>query len=159
MPTHVYKPLRNPPNWLDRLMVHPMDTTVAAVSLVFAILLALSAVIPGFTPSVSLEEMPVYISISLAAAFATGGLLILVGLNWLGEEVSRGWALERFGWLLAAGGFLGYCISVSWIHPGSVFSWGIPLALATGSLLRYWSIILIERSTRRTINEVRRRMK
>lgn len=139
-------------------MVHPLDTTVALVALVFSLLLALSVVFDDFKPSSSLEDMPTYICAAMALAFAAGGTLVLVGLNWMGEEVSRGWALERFGWLLAAGGFIGYAIAVSWHHPSSVFSWGIPTALALGSLLRFWSIILIERSTRRTIAEVRRRM-
>lgn len=158
MPTHVYRPLRNPPTWWDRLMVHPLDTTVALVALVFSLLLALSVVFTDFKPSSSLEDMPTYICAAIAVAFAAGGTLVLVGLNWMGEEVSRGWALERFGWLLSAGGFIGYAIAVSWHHPASVFSWGIPSALALGALLRFWSIILIERSTRRTIEEVRRRM-
>lgn len=139
-------------------MVHPLDTTVAVVCLVFAVLLLASATFDGFVPSKSLEEMPEYICVSLALAFFGGGVLVLVGLNWMGEAVSHGWALERFGWLLAAGGFAGYSISVSWHNPASVFSWGIPTALALGALLRFWSIILIERSTRRTIAEVRRRM-
>lgn len=158
MPTHVYRPLRNPPTWFDRLMVHPLDTTVAAVCLVFAALLLASTLFEGFVPSRSLEEMPQYIRAALSLAFLGGGVLVLVGLNWMGEVVSKGWALERFGWLLSAGGFVGYSISVSWHNPASVFAWGIPTALALGALLRFWSIILIEQSTRRTIAEVRRRM-
>lgn len=113
MPTHVYRPLRNPPTWFDRLMVHPLDTTVAAVCLVFAALLLASTLFEGFVPSRSLEEMPQYIRAALSLAFLGGGVLVLVGLNWMGEVVSKGWALERFGWLLSAGGFVGYSISVS----------------------------------------------
>lgn len=158
MPTHVYKPLRYPPTWWDRLLVHPLDTITAVIALLFALLLGAGAVIPGFEPSPSLEELPFYIGASLTLWFAAAGFLILIGLNWQGEEVSRGWALERFGWLLAAGGFLGYSISVGFYSPGSLFAWGIPLALAAGSMLRYRSVVLIERTTRRTLEEVRRRI-
>lgn len=158
MPTHVYKPTRYPPNWWDRLMVHPLDTTVAVVALMFALLLGLGACIPDFQPSASVEELSAVGGIILALAFAAAGVLVLVGLNWHGEEVSKGWALERFGWLLVAGGFIGYAISVCVYRPDSLFSWGVPLALSIGALLRFWSIVLIERTTRRTLAEVRGRM-
>lgn len=158
MPTHVYKPLRYPPTWWDRLMVHPLDTMAAVIALLFAIFLGASALAPGFKPSPSLEELPFYIGIVLALWFAAAGTLVLIGLNWQGEEVSRGWALERFGWLLSAGSFLGYSLSVGFYRPESLFSWGVPLALAVGSVLRFWSVVLIERSTRRTLEEVRERL-
>lgn len=158
MPTHVYRPRRTPATWFDRLMVHPMDTTVAVVSLLFALLLSASAAVPGFYASDSARQMSPYTMTSLAVAFAVGGVLILMGLNWNGEEVSKGWALERFGWLLASGGFIGYSLSVATAHPSSLFAWGVPGALAIGALLRCWSVLLIERSTRQTLKEVRGEM-
>ena len=154
MPTHVYKPLNNPPSWWDRLLVHPMDTTVAVVSILFGAIISLSICIPGFVPSKSMEQMPLFIGVLLAAFLAAGGALTLIGLNWWGDVVSHGWALERFGWLVSAGGFVGYSISVAWRFPDSVFAWGVPLALGLGGLLRFWSIVMLERSTRRTIAEV-----
>lgn len=154
MPTHVYKPVHSPPSWWDRLLVHPMDTTVAVVSILFGVLVTLSLSVPSFTPSNSLASMPLFIGILLAVFFTSGGVLVLTGLNWWGDVVSFGWALERFGWLLSVGGFVTYAISVSWHFPGSVFAWGVPLALGLGGLLRFWSIVKIEQSTRSTIAEV-----
>lgn len=155
MPTHVYQPTRNPPSWWDRLLVHPMDSTVAAVSLIFGALAATSLLAPGFIPSKSMEQMPLLVVILVSVFLAAGGTLSLIGLNWPGEDVSTGWALERFGLLLSAGGFIAYAISVSWHYPESVFSWVVPLLLGLGGLLRCLSVLMIERHTRRTIAEVK----
>lgn len=155
MPTHVYQPLRNPPNWRDRLLVHPLDTTVAVVAVFFGVLVALSLFVPEFIPSKSMDKMPWPVIVLVSGFLGSGGLLALVGLNWWGDTVSRGWALERFGWLLATGGFTTYAISVSWHYPASVFAWGVPLALAAGCLLRFVSIVRIEKSVRQTLAEVK----
>lgn len=151
MPTHVYQPLRNPPTWRDRLLVHPMDTTVGVVSIFFGVLVALSLVWPEFTPSKSMDRMPWSVVILVGGFLGTGGAMAVVGLNWWGDKVSFGWLLERFGWLLSAAGFATYAISVSWHYPGSLFSWGIPLALGAGALLRWYSIGRIEKSVRQTL--------
>lgn len=155
MPTHVYQPLRNPPNWRDRLLVHPLDTTVAVVAVFFGVLVALSLFVDEFIPSQSMDKMPWPVVVLVGAFLGAGGLLALVGLNWWGDTVSRRWALERFGWLLATGGFTTYAISVSWHYPGSLFSWCVPLALAAGCLLRFVSIVRIEKSVRQTLAEVK----
>lgn len=154
MPTHVYKPLRNPPNWWDRLLVHPMDTTAAVVAVFFGALVALSLVLPEFIPSKSMDKMPWPVVILVSGFLGTGGGIALTGLNWWGDNVSTGWALERCGWLLAAGGFVTYSISVSWHYPESIFSWLIPAALGLGSAIRFLSILYIERGVRRTLAEV-----
>lgn len=154
MPTHVYKPMRNPPNWWDRMLVHPMDTTVAVVAVLFGLLVALSLVVPEFIPSKAMDKMPWPVVVLVAGFLGVGGGVSLAGLNWWGDNVSTGWALERCGWLLAAGGFATYAISVSWHYPGSLFAWTVPLALGAGSAVRALSIALIERSVRRTLAEV-----
>jgi len=153
LPTHVYQPLRNPPTWLDRLLVHPLDMTVALIAFGFGLLVAISVASTTFSPSKSMDQMPLVVVVLVAVFLTSGGAISLVGLNWSGDEVSKGWALERFGWLLSLGGFAVFAISVSWHYPGSVFSWGMPLALSIGCLLRFISLVLIERSTRKIITE------
>lgn len=155
MPTHVYQPVRNPPSWWDRMLVHPMDTTVALVSLIFGILAAVSLFTSAFTPSKSMDQMPLLVVMLVSSFLAAGGVLSIVGLNWHGDDVSTGWALERFGLLLSGGGFVAYAISVSWHYPESIFSWIVPLMLGLGGLLRFVSVLMIERHTRRTIAEVK----
>lgn len=154
MPTHVYRPLRNPPNWVDRLLVHPMDTTAATI-FVFVGVVAGVSVLFDFSPSKSMEALPFILVLVCAGFLVAGGIFILIGLNWWGDEVSWGWAIERFGWLLGAGGMLTYGSAVWAAFPGSIFSWSIVIFLGLGSVLRFWSIVMIEKTTRQTIREVK----
>lgn len=154
MPTHVFQPVRNPPRWWERLLVHPLDMTVAAVAVLFGALVILSLIVPDFIPSKSMDKMPWPIVILVSGFLGSGGILALAGLNWWGDNVSTGWGVEQLGWWLAAGGFVTYSLSVSWHYPGSAFAWGVPLALGVGAIIRALSIILIERGVRATIKEV-----
>lgn len=151
MPTHVYKPKHDPPTWWDRLLVHPMDTGVAVLAIQFSALIAVSVMVPGFVPSKSMDQLEMWVVILVAAALGNGGLLAVIGLNWRGDEVSHGWALERFGWILAASGFAAYSLTVLTHFPDSLFSWAVPAALGLMSGLRLWAVFKIERSMRHTI--------
>lgn len=155
MPTHVYQPPRQPATWWDRLLVHPLDTTAAVIMLFMGIASAVALATGTYTPSASLEELPGAVMALVAGFLLAGSLLILLGLNWSGDEVSHGWAIERFGWLLGAGGLLTYSASVLAEFPQSTFAWGVHLLLGAGGLLRFWSILKIETMTRRTIAAVR----
>lgn len=154
MPTHVYHPIRTPTTWVDRLLVHPIDSAVAVLALLFGALATVSLFAPTFAPSRSMDDMPTAVVWLFALFLIGGGLLVLTGLNWVGDDVSTGWAQERFGWLLCFGGFTVYTISVLWHFPGSVFSWLVPGVIALGALLRFYSLVLIERSVRKAVAEV-----
>lgn len=155
MPAHVYKPLKDPPSLGERILVHPLETTVLVTAMVVGALIAASMAPGTFTPSSALEELPVAVVITVATLLLVGAWLGTVGLFWVGDTVSTGWELERWGWLLLAGGFLTYAGSVISLYPHSVFSWGIPTALGFGCLLRFVSVLLLERNTRRMIAQVR----
>lgn len=154
MPTHVYKPVHDPPTLWDRMLVHPLEAIVSLLSLGFGAIVLSGLIIPGFSPSPSLQEMPFVIVLFEGIFLTLGGGLAFIGLQWFGDDVSTGWALERFGWLLAGGGFLTYAISVSWHFPSSVLAWVVPGTLGLGAILRCWVLVLIERHTRLTIAEV-----
>lgn len=158
MPTHVYQPTRNPPSWWDRLLVHPLDSSVAGIAILFSVLTCLSLLVPEFIPSKSMDRMPWWIVVAVSGFLGTGGLLAIIGLNWQGDSVSKGWALERLGWMLACGGFATYAMAVCFHYPASIFSWSIPLALGGGAALRYWSVVRIEKTMRKTIAEVKGRI-
>lgn len=153
MPTHVYQPRNTPPTLWDRLMVHPTDTVIAVATIVLGVV-ALFGLAVELTVSKSLEQIPAYLVVLIAGFLAAGGAAVLVGLYWNGEDISTGWALERFGWLFIFGGFGTYAAAVMWRYPESVFSWALPLTLCAASILRFVSILLIERGTRDTIAEV-----
>lgn len=155
MPTHVYKPVHSPPSWWDRVLVHPMETGVSVISGIFGVVVLLGLLLPGFTPSPSLNEI-LWPLVAVQGVFlAVGGALAFAGLQWAGDDVSTGWALERFGWLVSAGGFLTYGAAVLDEYPDSIISWGLPIALGLASLLRCWSVVRIERAMRISIAEVK----
>ena len=149
MPNHVYQPRHSPPTWVDRVLVHPMETTVIIASVSFGAAVSLSMLVPGFVPSASMDKMPLLVVILVALSLVAGGVLSLVGLHWSGQ-LAKGWAIERFGWLLSFGGFSAFGATVLLFYPTSFFSWGIPLVLGLGCLLRIWSVSRIESTFRLT---------
>lgn len=155
MPTHVYHPSRTPATWYDRVLVHPFDNAVAILASIFGFSLLAALTHYGFSPSASMMRLPAWVAVAVAAGCAVGGPLSLIGLHWTGETVSRGWGIERIGWLLVTGGLAGYAIAVGWNFPGSLYSWLVPTILALGAILRFISLVLIERNTRRTLSVVR----
>lgn len=155
MPTHVYHPLHSPPRWYDRLLVHPWDNIFAVLTTVLGLLMVAALARQGFVPSASIGKMPGGISLALALCCIVGGPLTLTGLHWTGDTVSRGWALERLGWLSVAGGLGGLSICIAYNYPSSVYTWLLPGAIAVGAVLRFVSLVLIERNTRRTLTVVR----
>ena len=155
MPTHVYHPSRTPATWYDRILVHPFDNAVALLGTIFGLVMLMALTRYGFNPSASMMRLPAWVATAVALGCAAGGPLALIGLHWVGETVSKGWALERVGWLLTAGGLGGYAIAVAWNFPGSLYSWLVPAILALGAILRFISLVLIERNTRRTLSVVR----
>lgn len=156
MPTHVYHPTRTPPTWWDRILVHPFDNVMGALSTIFGVVMLVALTRYGFNPSPSLMRLPAWLVTAVAIACTLGGPMALVGLHWSGETVSRGWSIERVGWLLVAGGLSGYTLSVAYNFPGSLFSWLVPALIAVGAFLRFISLVLIERNTRLTLSEVRK---
>lgn len=156
MPTHVYIPSRTPPRWFDRIMVHPFDNAVGFLCFAFGALMVAALASGGwYNPSSSMMRLPAHIGFVVSSCLSTGGVLSLVGLHWTGETVSRGWHIERFGWLFVTAGLAGYAIAVAWHFPGSTTSWLVPGVLALAAFLRFLSLIFIERNTRRTLTAVR----
>lgn len=154
MPTHIYQPRHQRVTAWDRVLVHPLETGVSVISGVFGVVVLLGLLLPNFTPSPSLNEITGLLVAAQGAFLAVGGALAFAGLQWAGDDVSTGWALERFGWLVSAGGFLTYGAAVREEYPDSLLSWGLPIALGLSSLLRCWVVLLIERALRSSIAKV-----
>lgn len=154
MPSHVYIPVRNPPRWYDRVMVHPFDNAVGVLCILFGSVMLLALTVEDYHPSSSLLRMPQWIGFAVSASISVGGILSLTGLHWTGETVSRGWHIERFGWLGVAAGLGGYGVAILFHFPGATTSWLIPLVLAFAAFVRFLSLVLIERNTRRTLTAV-----
>jgi hypothetical protein len=156
MPTHVYIPPRNPPRWFDRVLVHPFDNAVGVLCLAFGLLMVAAMLSEGsYNPSASMMRLPPQVGFVTSACLVAGGVLSLVGLHWDGETVSRGWHIERAGWLFISGGLAGFGIAVAHFFPHSTTTWLIPLVLSAAAFLRFLSLVFIEKNTRKTLTEVR----
>ena len=156
MPTHVYHPTRNPATWYDRILVHPFDNAIGLLCFLFgALMVAALASNGGYSPSSSMMRLPVYIGFLTSSCLAIGGWLSLLGLHWTGEAVSRGWHIERAGWLFVTGGLAGYGVSVAVHFPESTIAWLVPGVLAAAAFIRFLSLLFIERNTRITLAAVR----
>lgn len=154
MPTHVYQPRHSPPKWWDRLLVHPLDSTVAVLALLYGVTALVSVCLPGFTPSNSMGNLHEALAGAVGVFWTAGGAMAVFGIFWYGENVSTGWGLERFGWALASAGLLVYGGATWHYYPESIYSWLTPTFLGLGGLVRLLSVYLIERNTRRVLVEV-----
>jgi hypothetical protein len=138
-------------------MVHPFDNAVGLLCLLFGVLMAVALLTRGgYNPSSSLMRLPPLIGFVVSACLTLGGALSLVGLHWTGDTVSRGWHIERAGWLFVTGGLAGFGAAVAWFFPGSTNSWLLPGVLALAAFVRWLSLILLERNTRRTLAVVQK---
>lgn len=148
MPAHVLHARHNPPTVADKTAIHSSDVTLAAAAVMVAVQVLLTALIPSYEPSPSLEGVNEALGLSLAAFAATGGTLWYLGLVWPGETVSVGWALERAGCWLTAGAWGAYATVVAIAYPEATISWSIPAVLALGALARSIVVWRIEQHVR-----------
>ena len=119
------------------------DVNAAAIELVRDELPGVQ-VVPTTAALVS-SQLDVY------APCALGNALILVGVFDDGEDLMRGWMLERVGLIGAITSWGTYSIAVATIHPGSAISYGLTLCIALAHTVRLVATIREETSTRRAI--------
>lgn len=154
MPTRIFIPTREPPLLWDRLRVHPFSNPTAFLFIVSGLLLIVGGLYPDFAASPAMAMTPWVLELFTGGLLLSGGILVLTGLHWSGETVSRGWHIERMGWAFVAGGLVSYSIPVFNIYPNSVFSWLWPLCFTVGAVMRILALRAIEQSTRKMVKEV-----
>lgn len=71
----MYQPLKNPPTWRDRLLVHLLGTMVAVVVVFFGIFVALSLFIDELIPSRSMDKVPWPVIVLVGVFLGPGGTL------------------------------------------------------------------------------------
>ena len=157
MPNRVYQPVRQPPTFIDRVLVHPWGNTIALFSAIIGLAVILTAFWDTRFPSVSLAYFPDWLAFIIGACATIGGFYALLGLHWVGENVSMGWAFEQLGWSFVLAAFLSYSSMVAWLFPLSFISWLTPIALSAGAGVRIISLAFIKRSTRRDVADIKRR--
>ncbi|MDO4920106.1 hypothetical protein [Kocuria sp.] len=147
-------PSHDPPTWWERALTHPM-IWVAMWSVLAGAMLAVSPLLPEFTPSPSLGRLPGWTAAALAVALIGGGLSATVGLlnDW--ENRSRAWSTEQAGWVLIAAGWASYAVVVIQNFPGSQFAWGTGVIFVVIAATRVTALHLMARRTRARLREIR----
>lgn len=135
MPDYPYRVLHDPPHRSDRVTVRPWEHDIAGFNVLLGTLLLVEA-----TPWVRLlgvYALPTVIYAAAGALLAGGGLAALAGLQWPRRSISVGWAVERFGWLSTAAGWV--AIGAVLLNVDPLMVPGIILAafLAAGAALRW----------------------
>lgn len=156
MPTRVFHPINEPPHLWDRLRVHPMTNPIALGTALCGALLVMASVIPGYLPSQGLAAAPLWLELLTGIMLVAGGLLAIVGLHWPGEDIGAGWAAERSGWALMAGGWFSAAIAMMASGvPGNSLAVALIFSIAIGATGRFFAVLGIESQARRQVAEMR----
>lgn len=151
MPTGSYRTLNEPPQFIDRILAHPYENTLLVLFTGFGLFIFGQTAGDQIVVSPAVHRLlPDVLATVMALLTLLGVALAFVGLHWRGDTVSKGWAYERLGLSLIAAAGAAYAISVIYIFPASLMSWGFPLAMALASALRIVALVVMERRTRRT---------
>lgn len=151
MPTGSYRTLNEPPRFIDRLLAHPYENTLLLLFAGFGISIFGQAIGDQIVVSPAVHQLlPDVLATFMALLSLVGVALAFVGLHWRGDTVSKGWAYERLGLSFVAAAGVAYAVSVVYIFPASLMSWGFPLAVAFASTLRIVALVVTEKCTRRS---------
>lgn len=151
MPTSSYSTLNEPPRFIDRILTHPYENTLLILFLAFGVSIFGQTAGDQIVVSPAVHQLlPDVLATFMAVLSLVGVALAFVGLHWRGDTISKGWAYERLGLSFVAAAGVAYAISVGYIFPASLMSWGFPLVVAFASALRIGALVAMERRTRRT---------
>lgn len=138
----------DPPTWWDRTRANPI-VVVAVWTAAVGVKLGLMPLVPSFTPSPALQQLPTWTAFALAAGLVTGGLMATVGLWNSWENRTKAWGIERSGWIITAAAWACYALTVIQHYPGSTIAWGSPLIYTVMCLIRIDAIKAMKADARR----------
>ena len=148
MPKHQYVPDPRLPDWMNRILAHPFENSIAFISIAFGAALIVAAITPEFTPSKSMDNIEPVSAVVMAIINLIGGVVTLIGVHWRSDNIGLGWVIERSGLLVAGTGLGVYGMTVAYSFPQSWFSWGQPLVLTLACGLRVVALTITKRWTR-----------
>ena len=147
MPKHQYVPDPRLPDWMNRILAHPFENSIAFISIAFGAALIVAAITPEFTPSKSMDNIEPVSAVVMAIINLIGGVVTLIGVHWRSDNIGLGWVIERSGLLVAGTGLGVYGMTVAYSFPQSWFSWGQPLVLTLACGLRVVALTITKRWT------------
>lgn len=144
MPNRLYHKQHNPPTVSDHILAHPwgviFGTTLVGLNVMMFFDILMGVISPGWHPvgiSPTVEGLPALLGLVLCTMLIAGHVLIIKGLTHNGNDLARGFRLERTGTAIAFVAWLSYGIAVLHSFPNSIYTWGIAFGIA-GSLANRW---------------------
>jgi hypothetical protein len=139
----------------DHWLAHPFELILAAWSIVFGTLLAISAFVPGFSPSPSLENLHPSLTLPIGLLYVAGG----IGTHWsywcTSIDLGTAWTVERLSLLLLVASWTAYALAVIAASPDRIVQWGNGLAIASACFWRWVTIGRRAKSLRSIQREMR----
>lgn len=148
MPKHQYVPDPRLRGWMNRILAHPFENSIAFLSIAFGAALIVAAINPEFTPSKSMDNIEPVSAVVMAIINLLGGVVTLIGVHWRSDNIGLGWVIERSGLLVAGTGLGVYGMTVAYSFPQSWFSWGQPIVFSLACALRVIALTITKRWTR-----------
>ena len=150
MPNRIYRG-SNPPRAADHVLAHPYEVLIALGGLIACAALLASEAGAPVSISPTMQALPSTVAWLVGLSGILGNALILAGVFDDGEDLMRGWMLERVGLIGAITSWGTYSLAVATMHPGSAISYGLTLFIASAHTVRLGATMLEETSTRRAI--------
>lgn len=150
MPNRIYRG-SYPPQPTDHALAHPYEVLIALGGLLACAALLASEAGAPVSISPTLQALPSTVAWLVGLSGVIGNVLILVGVFDDGDDLMRGWMLERVGLIGAITSWGTYSLAVATIHPGSVISYGLTLCIALAHTVRLVATLREETTTRRAI--------
>lgn len=156
MPMRVYhRSTRTPPRAIDHLLAHPFEIVIATFGVFIGVCLMISQGLDistgdhgWFVVNPELERIDDWLAAAYGAALVAGSSLVLHGLFDDNDDLMIGWARERMGLVIAAGGWASISATIVMLQPNRMFAWGLSLSVAASCLVRYVATRIEERRTR-----------
>lgn len=152
MPHRIYRG-HHPPRFRDHALSHPYEALIALGGLLACSLLLLAEIAVPVTISPTMASLPGLVAWLVGLTGVIGNTLVLAGIFDDGEDLMRGWMLERVGLVGAITSWGTYSLAVAAQFPGSAISYGLTLFIAMAHMGRLVATLQEEGDTRSAIRE------
>lgn len=138
MPNRSYVPRNSPPNRRDHFNAHPAQVIFSVVSVLVGGLLIAAALVQGFVPSRSVENLPLLVSAGVALLLGVGGVLTFWATLTCHDEMRTVWLALRSGLFALAFGWGSYALSVAAVYPNSIIPWLSSAGISATFGVTFW---------------------
>ena len=150
MPNRIYRG-SYPPRRIDHVLAHPYEVLMAAAGLLACAALLAAELGAPITISPTMRDLPSTVAWLVGASGVVGNALVIAGVFDDGEDLMRGWMIERVGLIAAITSWGAYSLAVATTHPGAAISYSVTLFIAGANAVRLVATLREESTTRTAI--------